>query len=586
MSQYSPRIQSAHQLWLGALLAAGLAACGSQAPTPGPGPGPVGAPFVRSVDPGDGAMNVPTRGAVTADVQLLSAPGGNNAINPTTITDKAVYLIDTNTNTVVPGLPNTTGGGDAIVLNYNALKANTKYMFEVTGDVKDLNGNSFRAFHSTFTTGATTPTGPNVFTRVAQPNVPGNNYTAVEIGPDRKLYAATLTGEILRFPIGADGTLGVPQHLTSLQAQQGPRTIIGLKFDPKSTADNLLLWISNNNAYDFQKQVPDWTGKVTLLSGPNLETVQDVVVGLPRSTKDHMTNSVSFKPNEPNALYILQGANNSYGAPDPIWDNRPEHLLSAALLRLDLTKVTPGQPLNVQTEDVSNPYNPYAPGAPLTLYATGIRNGYSMVWHSNGQLYVPTNGSAAGGNTPATPNPVTCTNRLDGRTSVPSAPALTNVSWTEPDFLFRIDQGGYYGHPNPTRCEYSLDGGNVGSSPVNLRVPDYPVGTLPDPNYRLPAFVFPDHTSADGVIEYIRPGSSLNGSLLVTRYSSGNDIVALPVNGDGSVGALQDGIGGLTNFKPNPLNLTEDTTNGNIYVAQLSYEDRSVPGTIMLVKPN
>lgn len=587
MTQLHPRLHSTSRTWLGVMLTAGLVACTS---TPVPPTPVVMAPSVRSVSPSDGQTGVDTTTSVTADVQLLSAPGGGNGIDPRTVTSSAVHLIEASTKTTVDATTNTSGGGDVIVLHPNApLKANTRYVFEVTGALKDLNGVGFESFTSTFTTGAAAVTGPSAFTRVTLASVPANYYTTLEIGPDHKLYAATLTGEILRFPINADGTLGSAQSIKSLQAQQGNRSIIGLAFDPSSTADNLVLWISNNYYYDFTKQVPDWTGKITRLSGPNLETVQDVVVGLPRSTKDHMTNNVSFNPKEPNVLYFVQGANNASGAPDPAWDNRPERALSAALLRLDLTKVNlAGAPLNVQTEE-GGTYNPYASGAPLTLHATGIRNGYSMVWHSNGQLYIPANGSAAGGNTPATPSPLpaTCAKRADGRTTLPAAPAITNVRWTEPDFLLRIDKGGYYGHPNPARCEYTLDGGNPTAGADAVEVPVYPVGVQPDPNYRQPAFVFPDHTSANGVIEYVRPGSALNHHLLVVRYSAGKDIVALDPSGSGGaiVGSMQTNIDGLTNFNPSPLNLTEDRSNGNLYVAQLSESDPNVKGTITLVKP-
>ncbi len=38
-------------------------------------------------------------------------------------------------------------------------------------------------------------------------------------------------------------------------------------------------------------------------------------------------------------------------------------------------------------------YDPYDPGAALTIYATGVRNAYDLLWHSNGRLYVPVNGS-------------------------------------------------------------------------------------------------------------------------------------------------------------------------------------------------
>jgi glucose/arabinose dehydrogenase len=46
----------------------------------------------------------------------------------------------------------------------------------------------------------------------------------------------------------------------------------------------------------------------------------------------------------------------------------------------------------VQTEDrgAAN-YNPFAANAPVKIFATGIRNAYDLVWHRNGNLYVPTN---------------------------------------------------------------------------------------------------------------------------------------------------------------------------------------------------
>jgi glucose/arabinose dehydrogenase len=56
-------------------------------------------------------------------------------------------------------------------------------------------------------------------------------------------------------------------------------------------------------------------------------------------------------------------------------------------------------------------YNPYAGNAPLTIYASGVRNAFDLVWHSNGALYVPTNGSNYDGTTPAS---VPGTRRPDG----------------------------------------------------------------------------------------------------------------------------------------------------------------------------
>ena len=116
-----------------------------------------------------------------------------------------------------------------------------------------------------------------------------------------------------------------------------------------------------------------------------------------------------------------------------------------------------------------------------------MRNAYDLVWHCNGQLYVPTNGSAAGGNTPATPTPLPAAARTAstaGRTaptparrcraSTPSASRTTSSSGSS--------AGGYYGHPNPVRCEWVLNGGNPTSGTDTAQVTAYPVGTQPDRN--------------------------------------------------------------------------------------------------------
>src|SRR5204862_174932 len=161
------------------------------------------------------------------------------------------------------------------------------------GDVKDVTGQPFVPFTSTFTTGSTptgTPTPTSIaFDRVTLPTTGGRKYTAVTMGPDNRLYAATLEGLILRFPVNADGTLG-------------------------------------------------------------------------------------------------------------------------------------STPLNVKTKDGGGSYDPFAAGVALTIFAQGVRNAYDLVWHSNGNLYAPTNGSAAGGNTPLDPKQ--------------AGTKITNVRQTEHDWLF------------------------------------------------------------------------------------------------------------------------------------------------------
>ncbi|MBD2724867.1 Ig-like domain-containing protein [Nostoc sp. FACHB-892] len=545
-------------------------------------------PSVRMSNPTNNQTKVSPDISITADVNLPNSGIALNSLSASTI-----KLIDSTTNRQVAANYNTSGGGDVIVVSpINHLKNNTKYLLKITDGVKDSNGTAFLPYSISFTTGILRNEASHIsFEQISLPNVPAKPYTTVSIGPDNKLYAATLQGEILRFPINANGTLGKPQTISSLQtANGGNRTIIGMHFDPSSTnASNLILWVTNNYYWHGTVDAPDWTGKITRLSGSNLETVKDYVVDLPRSSRDHLTNSIEFKPNEPKVLYVLQGSNSSTGAANSAWSNRPERLLSAAVLRVDLSKIT-SLPLSVKTED-GGIYNPFKPGAPVTIFASGVRNAYDLVWHTNGQLYVPTNGSAAGGNTPNTPIPLplSCQNRIDkasnGAYTSPSVPGLSNIG-TQRDYLFRIVKNGYYGHPNPKRCEWVLSGGNPTANTDPGQVNEYPIGTLPDRNWKGIAYDFGEHFSPDGIIEYHSNilGGKLKGKLLVIRYSSGKDIIVLTPGGANlDIINSQTGITGFTGFNPSPLDLIENPTNGHIYVAQLN--EGTGMGKITLLRP-
>jgi Big-like domain-containing protein/hemolysin type calcium-binding protein/strictosidine synthase-like protein len=532
-------------------------------------------PSVRGVTPANGATGVPLDDGVAATVNL---PSGAEGIDADTLTSSTVRLIRTSDNAQVSANRNTSGIGDVIVLQPTALLSpSTTYRFEVTSGVKTLSGASFIPFSSTFTTGTQTSGGGalNVsFVKVSLPTATGRPFTSVTIGPDGKLYAGTLTGEIVRFALHADGTTGSAEVINSIRtANGGNRIVLGLAFDSSSTAASPILWVSHGFAGLSDNL--DWTGKISRLSGPGLANVQDYVIGLPRSIRDHMTNSISFGPD--GALYVNQGSNTAMGFPDEAWDMRNERVLTASLLRVNL-KAIGAPPVNVKSE-FGGTYNPFAPGAPVTVYASGIRNAFDHVWHTNGSLYIPTNGSAAGGNVPKFPSlsnrPATCHTRLDaaknGDYTGPNSPALVDVKETQSDFLFRVVKGGYYGHPNPKRCEWVLNGGNPTAGTDPAEVPDYPVGTQPDRNWRGYAFDFGTNKSPNGAIEYRSKSfhGELRGKLIVVRYSLGDDLIVLTPRADGNIVSSQTGIPGFTKFN-DPLDLTEDRSTGDIYVTELA----------------
>src|SRR5207237_5309263 len=140
-----------------------------------------------------------------------------------------------------------------------------------------------------------------------------------------------------------------------------------------------------------------------------------------------------------------------------------------------------------------------------------------MLWHRNGNLYTGLNGAAAGGDVPAGPR----------------SPAIANIKETTEDLLLRVTKGAYFGHPNPARNEFVLMGGNPTAEKDPQEITEYPVGTQPEAKFTMPAYDFGKSVSPNGLIEYI--GGTLDGDILVTRYSGGKDIIVLVPGKDGNI---------------------------------------------------
>jgi hypothetical protein len=137
-------------------------------------------------------------------------------------------------------------------------------------------------------------------------------------------------------------------------ANNGPRLITGIAFDPKSPTDAPRLWVSHGQLVFNDKGemvgASEWTGKISTLSGPQLADYDDVVVNLPRSFRDHLNNQISFGPD--GCVYWSQGSHTAMGAPTDKWSmDRVERVLSAAILRLDPRKLPADKPLDAMTRD-------------------------------------------------------------------------------------------------------------------------------------------------------------------------------------------------------------------------------------------
>jgi hypothetical protein len=558
-------------------------------------------PSVTASRPADGATGVLRDESISTDLSLPNAGGIDNS----TLTADTVRLVRASDGTAVPANRGTSGGGDVVNLDPSALlDANTQYRFEITDGLKDASGQPFLPYTATFTTGATTTdTGSGTstarFERVALPTAtaPYEFYSGLTMGPDGKLYAGMIDGRIRRFAVAADGTLGAPETITTLvpnfdvASDATKRALVGIRFEPGSTASNPVLWVSHAT-FGFEN-MSDWGGVITRLSGADLDQRRDVITGLPRSTRDHLTNGIDFGPD--GALYFNQGSINAMGRGDNSWAQtingvkvlREERALSAATLRLDTSKVTGHAG---RQDGGGRQLRPLRPGRA----ADGVRLRHPQRLRPGLALQRPA----------LRPDQRLGRRRQHARHAVAPAGLLLAAhgrhlhgSVRPGAQLDRHDAarlpvprgaGRLLRPPEPQAVRVGPQRRQPDSAVDRAEVTQYPVGTQPDRNWRGAAYDFGLNKSPNGVVEYTSTtfGGTLKGKLLVVRYSNSNDVIALtPGGASQDIVAEQTGIPGLSSTTQplkDPLDITEDTRTGNLYVSE--YDQTGQGQRILLLR--
>ena len=394
-------------------------------------------------------------------------------------------------------------------------------------------------------------------------SIPVNNPTAMDLGPDGRLYVATLFGDVHALTIDPDTRSFTDELIETIpNSEGGNRLTLGISVDPDSTPDNVILWVAhsdgsvNNGAFN--------SGKISRLSGSGLTQKEDVIVGLPRAIANHATNNIDFGPD--GRLYIWQGGNTGAGAAnnEPTeFGDRPEQVLSAAVLVADVKNPnfngTAGSNLGEFVEEFY-----VRTGSDIEIYASGLRNTYDGVFHSNGNLYAPDNGLGVTGTVPPVPRLGDPTDR--SITTLFGEDPVDNPG-KQPDPLNLIVEGGYYGHPNPYLDEVVFkDGSFQGFNATNIP-PTHP-------DYNEPLFNLGDNKSANGIIEYTADNffGTLQGDLLISNFSQGDDITRIKLSSDGlsviNAGTLTSGF-----VDPLPLKMGPD---GLIFVGEFNGDQITV----------
>jgi N-acetylneuraminic acid mutarotase len=202
-----------------------------------------------------------------------------------------------------------------------------------------------------------------------------------------------------------------------------------------------------------------------------------------------------------------------------------EQPLSAALLVADVFSPT----FDGTCDNAEDPFG--EPPCTVRPFATGFRNTYDFVHHSNGRIYATDNGLGVTGTFP----------RPTGTDSLgnPTCEGYQGVTpqdnpGSQPDLLHLVEHGSYAGHPNPSRgrlpgfapeCTYYYNGSNP------LQVP------VPPPHYAPPLLNLGTHKSANGILEYRSSEAlcgTMAGDLLLVNFSLGDDLSRVRLSPDGT----------------------------------------------------
>ena len=296
------------------------------------------------------------------------------------------------------------------------------------------------------------------FSRLTFPSL--KNPTALQFGPDGALYIATRHGLIHRARI-ARATPSGPFRASSVETLDaihnienhddhgnpvpGIRGRLVTGFTVSGTADHPVLYVSSSDPRILSPGVDTNSGIVSRLERIGDRWIRtDLVRGLPRSRSDHAPHGVALDPVS-RTLYVSVGSNTNMGMPSKEFEFLPEYPLSAAILALDLARLE-GRPYDLPTPsgrlfgglDGRNAATLLPPGAPVRIYATGLRNAYDLTLTPAGIFSLDNGSNAGSGGAPSPGDPAQSISGDDGE--------------QRPNCLFRVSRPGQFlGHANPSR---------------------------------------------------------------------------------------------------------------------------------------
>lgn len=263
--------------------------------------------------------------------------------------------------------------------------------------------------------------------------------TRLAWGPDGRLYVATFFGAVHAYRFDDDWNV-VETRVYDGVSNEADNEILGIAFDPHEGTSPVAIYLAHANINSAPCGVGffPYGGRVSRLKGPNFDTPEAVVTGLPASNQTHAVNGLAF--DDFGDLYVSVGGVTNAGIPSCDQGGMPESPLSGAVVKVPLSEVSGVfDIIHRQRADDSlddNQVNGATADVDLTsgvsVFASGLRNAYTLLFATTAKLYAVDNGADAGG---------------QASTSATTQQTIGTGS----DSLDRIVEDGYYGHPNRNR---------------------------------------------------------------------------------------------------------------------------------------
>ncbi|MBX2878590.1 MAG: choice-of-anchor D domain-containing protein [Granulosicoccus sp.] len=278
-------------------------------------------------------------------------------------------------------------------------------------------------------------------------------------------------------------------------------------------------------------------------------TKQDLVRGLPRSEENHVSNGLVLVDNK---IYLNVGGHTNEGAPSNNFAELPEYALSAAVLEIDLQQIgssTYDIPTLNGPADQFDPFGGHdglnqamlVENGPISLFATGLRNAYDIVYTETGRFYTWDNGGNTGWGGPPGND---CSDDVD------------NGGTRSEDGLHLLQAGYYAGHPNPTRGSKNNTFG--GQSPIEGDANPIECEFL-KPGVANGALAL-NGASTNGLDEYTATnfGSAMKGDLLAVSFDK--KLYRVQMNQSGTVVTSKSVL--MNNVSQTPLDVTTQGDGG------------------------